>query len=58
MKFTICDLRFTRRLSVIESGAKATAVQTLSRPSNACGWREAFGRRRVHRRFFADITTT
>src|ERR1017187_10190265 len=34
-----------------QSGAKATAVQTLTRRSGVSGPREASGLRRVHRRF-------
>ena len=34
-----------------ESGAKATALQTLTRPPGIFASREAFGLRRVHRRF-------
>jgi hypothetical protein len=34
-----------------ESGAKATAVQTLARPPGSFKLREASGLRRVHRRF-------
>jgi hypothetical protein len=33
-----------------ESGAEATALQTLARPPNITEPREAFGLRRVHRR--------
>jgi alpha-glucosidase/alpha-D-xyloside xylohydrolase len=41
----------TNALRPKESGAKATAVQTLSRPPDISAPREAFGLRRVHRRF-------
>jgi len=34
----------------LESGAEATALQTLARPSGISAFREAFGLRRVHRR--------
>jgi hypothetical protein len=33
------------------SGAEVTALQTLPRPPDMFAWREAFGLRRVHRRF-------
>jgi hypothetical protein len=36
---------------VTESGAEATAVQTLARGLGVLELREAFGLRRVHRRF-------
>jgi hypothetical protein len=58
MKFTIYDLRFTSRSARAESGAKATAVQTLSRMLGALEPREMSGRRRVHRRFVPGSTTT
>jgi hypothetical protein len=58
MKFMIYDLRFASRLARAESGAKATAVQTLSRRLDALEPREAFGLRRVHRRFVPGSTTT
>jgi hypothetical protein len=35
----------------VESGAEATAIQTLARLSNGSSPREASGLRRVHRRF-------
>jgi hypothetical protein len=58
MKLTIYDLRFTSRLARAESGAKATAVQTLSRVLDALEPRKASGLRRVHRRFVPGSTTT
>jgi hypothetical protein len=58
MKFTIYDLRFTNRAACAESGAEATAVQTLSRILDALDPREASGLRRVHRRFVPGSTTT
>ena len=57
MKFTIYDLRFTSRPARAKSGAKATAVQTLSRMLDALEMREASGLRRVHRRFVSGSTT-
>ena len=39
-----------------ESGAKATAVQTLSRLPGVCELREASGLRRVHRRFLICLS--
>jgi hypothetical protein len=39
------------RHTTSESGAKATALQTLSRPTSGFEPREASGLRRVHRRF-------
>jgi len=58
MKFPIYNLRFTSRSARAESGAKATAVQTLSRMLDALELREASGLRRVHRRFVPGSTTT
>jgi hypothetical protein len=61
MKFTIYDLpafaalrrgrRFTSRSPCIESGAEATALQTLTRLPGILEIREASGVRPVYRRF-------
>jgi hypothetical protein len=56
MKFTICDLRFTRRLAHAESGAEATAVQTLRAIWKCSVVAQASGLRRVHRRFSTGST--
>ena len=58
MKFTIYDLRFTNRAACAESGAEATAVQTLTRLPGLTKPREASGLRRVHRRFAHGVQTT
>jgi hypothetical protein len=47
------DLRI-RVAECPESGAKATALQTLARLSGILEPREVFGLRRVHRRFFSS----
>ena len=45
---------FYRFPATPDGGAKATALQTLPRWPGAFDLREAFGLRRVHRRFFPD----
>jgi hypothetical protein len=57
-RLLIADLRFTSHSAPrAESGAKATAVQTLSRMLDTLEPREASGLRRVHRRFVPGSTT-
>jgi hypothetical protein len=46
----------TPRLALPESGAEATALQTLVRRPSIPEPREAFGLRRVHRRYCASIS--
>ena len=58
MRFTIYDLRFTSRSARAESGAKATAVQTLRAVRERPTFATASGLRRVHRRFVPGSTTT
>ena len=57
MKFTIYDLRYTSRAPCVESGAEATALQTLTRLPGILEIREASGVRPVYRRFVSGSTT-